>query len=417
MGGRAVILPALNYFFVALVLLLLDWLCCRSLMRLLPVRTRRIFVVAYMAFSGLIVTFAMAQLMRNPVHLRNGMQAVLVGVLSIWFLPKVLALPLFVAAEVREAIARRKGKREEGLDKLPKSPTRRRFFEVAGVAVAGLGMSSLLGGVALGGYRYRIHRHTIALKRLPPGFDGLTIVQLSDIHTGSLLNRAAARHGLAMARALKPDMFVFTGDLVNNVSAEAEDWTSELAQFAAPMGKYCVLGNHDFGDYVKWENPADREANLDRLKNMYKQTGWRLLTDEHLPLHRNGDVMTLAGCQNWSIRSEKQRYGSIANTLAGAPPQACTLLLSHDPSHWDAKIRPQFPWVDLTLSGHTHGFQFGVEVKGYRFSPSQWLYKQWAGLFAEGGQQIYVNRGFGFVGYPGRLGIWPEITHITLRKG
>lgn len=213
-----------------------------------------------------------------------------------------------------------------------------------------------------------------------------------------------------MIMALKPDLILFTGDLVNNLAEEIVPLMDVFDKLKAPMGVYSVFGNHDYGDYVRWESPAKRAENIETLKGHHAKMGWRLLWDEHVPLERGGQQIALIGIQNYSALRNFARYGNLAKAYNGAGKYPFKILMTHDPTHWDAEVRPKFPDIDLTLSGHTHGFQFGVEIPGFRWSPVQYVYNQWAGLYHEGAQSIYVNRGYGFIGYPGRVGILPEIT-------
>ena len=204
------------------------------------------------------------------------------------------------------------------------------------------------------------------------------------------------------------------GDLVNNKHEEMLDYVNIFSKLKAPMGVYSILGNHDYGDYAAWDSDVQKRDNLEKLKQLHQQMGWRLLLDEHVALERNGDKIGLIGIQNWSALRNFARYGNLTKAYAGAEEFPFKLLMSHDPTHWDAEVRPKFGDIDLTLSGHTHGFQFGVEIPGFRWSPVQYVYRQWAGLYREGKQSIYVNRGYGFIGYPGRVGVLPEITLLEL---
>jgi predicted MPP superfamily phosphohydrolase len=263
-------------------------------------------------------------------------------------------------------------------------------------------------------YRYRVRRVKLAFEKLPPSFKGLKIVQISDIHTGSLKNPDAVRRGAEMVLAEKADLILFTGDLVNDIALEVGEYQGIFSCLTAPMGVYSTLGNHDYGDYSWWENAESKKANLDHLKRIHEEMGWRLLMNEHVVLERNGEKIALLGIENWSAKSRFPKYGKLDEAYAGAQQYPFKILMSHDPSHWDAEVRKDYPDIDLTLSGHTHGMQFGLEVPGFKWSPVQYIYKEWAGLYEEGVQKLYVNRGFGFIGYPGRVGIMPEITVIEL---
>jgi uncharacterized protein len=269
-------------------------------------------------------------------------------------------------------------------------------------------------------YNYRVHKVKLSFKNLPPAFKGLRIVQISDIHSGSFNNKAAVMKGVEMINAQKGDIVLFTGDLVNDRALEMDDYMTVFNQVKAPMGVFSTLGNHDYGDYYNWPDKDangfshQRQANLEQVKAVHGKMGWRLLMNEHVTLERGGDQIALLGIENWSAMSRFPKYGDLKKAYEGTAHYPFKILMSHDPTHWDAQVRTEYPDIDLTLAGHTHGMQFGVEIPGIRWSPAQYVYKEWAGLYKEGNQHLYVNRGFGFLGYPGRVGILPEITVIEL---
>jgi len=268
-------------------------------------------------------------------------------------------------------------------------------------------------GIISGAYDYRVRRRTITLPNLPKAFDGIRLAQLSDIHSGSFYNKTAVQGGIDMLQNEKPDMIFFTGDLVNNVSSEVKDYVNIFEKLNAPLGVFSTLGNHDYGDYAQWASPKEKRKNLDDLIQTHRNMGWDILLDENRHVTVDGEKLGIIGVQNWGVKFAQ--YGSLEKAVQNVEAPV-KILLSHDPSHWDAQIRPTQPDIDLTLSGHTHGFQFGVEIGDFRWSPSQYLYKQWADLYQENNQYLYVNRGFGFLGYPGRIGILPEITIIELKS-
>ena len=277
--------------------------------------------------------------------------------------------------------------------------------------------SGLLGSLVYGfgnKYRYEVRRQPIRSPKLPGAFQGLRIVQLSDIHAGSFDDPVAVKRGIEKVMALSPDLIFFTGDLVNNVASEMEGYETLFAQLKAPLGVYSVLGNHDYGDYVAWESAETKKANLDRLKSIHANMGWKLLLNEHVRIQKGEHQMVLIGVENWSSRANFKKYGNLSIACEGVAADEFQILLSHDPSHWEAEVSTAYPQIDLTLSGHTHGMQFGVELPGLRWSPVQYVYRRWAGHYQQGNQHLYINRGFGFLGYPGRVGILPEITLIEL---
>jgi predicted MPP superfamily phosphohydrolase len=296
----------------------------------------------------------------------------------------------------------------------PFFPARRKFVTEAAILVAAIPFSGFLYAMFKGKYDYRIHREILYFDDLPDAFDGFTITQISDIHSGSFDNAEAVQRGIDLANAQKSDLFVFTGDLVNNAAWEIEPYINRFKQLKAPYGQFSILGNHDYGDYIQWNSEAEKAANLDKLKQHHEALGYRLLLDENLQLEKNGQKIALIGVQNWG-RGFIQ-IGDLDKALQGVDKDAFKILLSHDPTHWEEKVRFHPTTIHLTLAGHTHGAQFGVETAGFRWSPVQYRYLDWAGLINQKNRYLYVNRGFGFLAFSGRLGIWPEITVITLKK-
>ena len=294
--------------------------------------------------------------------------------------------------------------------------TRRNFTSKLALGMAAIPLGTMLYGIFKTAYDFKIHRPTIRFKNLPAAFDGFKIVQLSDIHTGSLQTDHQLQKAIDLVMEEKPDLIVFTGDLVNNRTDEAFPYIEILSQLAAPYGIYSVLGNHDYGDYEKWDSEEDKEKNMEQMHQVHKRLGWKLLLNEHAAIEKDGEKFALLGIENWGKSKYFPKYGKLNDALQGTDDFEFKILLSHDPSHYDAEVINIRPDIDLTLSGHTHGFQFGIEIPGFKWSPSQYIYPQWAGLYSNGDQYIYVNRGLGCLGYMGRVGIRPEITTIVLRK-
>jgi hypothetical protein len=288
------------------------------------------------------------------------------------------------------------------------------FLSWLGLAAGTTLFGSLIYGFS-NKYNYKVKRVKLAFDNLPPGFKGMKILHFSDVHSGSFMNKKAVEHGVEKIMAQNADLVIFSGDLVNDRATEMKDYMDVFNKVKAPMGVYSTFGNHDYGDYVKWPyDGVTKEQNLFNLAKIHQQLGWRLMMDEHVELERNGDKIALIGIQNWSAKAHFPRYGNMKKAYAGAENYPFKILISHDPSHWDAQVRPEYSDIDLTLSGHTHGMQFGVEIPGFKWSPVQYIYKEWDGLYEEGKQKLYVNPGFGFIGYPGRVGILPELTVIEL---
>jgi predicted MPP superfamily phosphohydrolase len=284
-----------------------------------------------------------------------------------------------------------------------------------GLAASFLLMTGLIYAIRRGKYRYKVHHVNLEFPDLPEAFDGFTITQLSDIHAGSFDNKEEVKKAIELVNEQRSDVIFFTGDLVNNSASEMEPWVEVFEQTKADMGKYSILGNHDYGDYRPWPTGKDKEDNLLQLFNMHERIGFNLLRNENLRIEKNGQHIELLGIENWGS-GRFAKYGDLNKTLEGTNDGTFKILLSHDPSHWKEQVLDVEPHIHLTLSGHTHGMQFGFEFLGIRFSPVQFRYKQWAGLYEQDKRFLYVNRGFGFLGFPGRLGIWPEITVITLRR-
>jgi len=269
-------------------------------------------------------------------------------------------------------------------------------------------------GMVKGKYAYRIISHKLYFKDLPESFDGFKITQISDVHAGSFNNPKAIQKGIDLIKQQNSDLFVFTGDLVNNKASEIVPWISYFSQVKAPFGQFSILGNHDYGDYVKWDTAANKTANLQDLKNYHAKLGYRLLLDEHVEIRKNGEKIILAGVENWGLGFGER--GDLNKALRNVDAKDFKILLSHDPTHWEAQVKKHPLNIHLTLSGHTHGMQFGLEAFGIKWSPVKYRYAHWAGIKQENNRYLNINRGFGFLGFSGRIGIWPEITVITLNK-
>lgn len=295
-------------------------------------------------------------------------------------------------------------------------PQRRKFVSQMAIALGAIPFSSLLYGMYKGRYNFRVLNYTLEYENLPDGFDGFQITQISDLHCGSFDNTKKVAYGLDLIDKQKSDLVLFTGDMVNNKANEARPWVEFIAKIKAPYGKFSVLGNHDYGDYSDWENEADKKQNMEEMYQIHQDMGFDLLLNESRYIEKNGDRIALVGVENWGAGRFK-KAGDLEKSISKIEPNDFKILLSHDPSHWEAEVIPHAYPFHLTLSGHTHGFQFGIEIPGWiKWSPIQWRYKQWAGIYENKEQKLNVNRGFGYLAYPGRVGIWPEITVITLKK-
>ncbi|MCK8481064.1 metallophosphoesterase [Psychroserpens algicola] len=296
-------------------------------------------------------------------------------------------------------------------------PSRRKFISQVALGLAAIPFSSLLYGMYKGKYRFRVLDYTLHYEDLPEAFDGYRITQISDIHSGSFDNRKKIEYGINLINEQASDAIFFTGDMVNNKSSEMLPWADMFSQLKAKDGVYSVLGNHDYGDYIDWPSPDAKAQNLADLVDLQRTMGYDVLLNESRFIERDGQRIAIMGVENWGKGGFK-KAGDLQKTKANVNPDDFKIVLSHDPSHWEAEILKDDYHYHLTLSGHTHGMQFGIEIPGWiKWSPVKWRYKQWAGIYEELGQYINVNRGFGYLGYPGRVGIWPEVTVITLKKG
>ncbi|GMN06032.1 metallophosphoesterase [Croceitalea sp. MTPC5] len=303
-----------------------------------------------------------------------------------------------------------------GTEKEFSIPSRRRFLSAIALGIAALPFGALLLGMYKGKYNYKVLRYELEFDDLPEAFDGYQITQISDVHSGSFDDRKKVAYGIELINSQKSDVILFTGDMVNNKAEEMRPWTDLFAQLQAKDGKYSILGNHDYGDYVSWDTEQGKKQNLEDLKTMQKEMGFDLLLDSHRYLTKGNDKIALVGVENWG-RGSFKKAGDLNRAKVGISKDDFKILMSHDPSHWEDVVINDDYHFHLTLSGHTHGMQFGIEIPGWvKWSPVKWRYKYWAGIYKELGQYINVNRGFGFIGYPGRVGIWPEISVITLKK-
>jgi predicted MPP superfamily phosphohydrolase len=363
---------------------------------------------AYVVLSLVVTAF----MMNGKVDYKIG--SILFGASILLAVPKLVAIvPLFIediSRMVRFAV--RLFTTQPAL-----LPERRAFISKIALGLAAVPFLGILDGIWKGRYRYRVISHTLEYEDLPDAFDGFTIAQISDIHSGSFDNQEKVQYGVDMVTELGADAVVFTGDMVNNIADEAEPWIPTFQRLKGKLGIFSILGNHDYGDYWKFPTPEAKVANLDRLKEIHKEMGMDLLLNESRYFERNGQRIYLAGVENWGL-PPFHPYGDLDKALEQIPEDAFTVLLSHDPSHFDAKVKQHSNKVHLTLSGHTHGMQFGIEIPGWiKWSPVKFKYPKWAGVYREeDGKVLHVNRGFGYLAFPGRVGMWPEITHITLKK-
>ncbi|WP_166383982.1 metallophosphoesterase [Polaribacter sp. 11A2H] len=293
---------------------------------------------------------------------------------------------------------------------------RRKFISQIALGLAAIPFAAFIYGIIQGKYNYKVLKYQLSFKDLPDTFDGYTITQISDIHSGSFTNREKIQYGVDLINQQKSDVILFTGDIVNNKSDEMDNWMDVFDKLEAKDGKYSILGNHDYGDYIDWDKPQDKIDNFQKVKDIHKKIGFDLLCNENRYLEKDGQKIALVGVENWG-KGGFQKKGDLQKASVNIKKEDFKILMSHDPSHWEHKVKEDPFNYQLTLSGHTHGLQVGIEIPGWlKWSPSQFVYKQWAGLYEEAGRFINVNRGFGYHAFPGRVGIWPEITVIELKK-
>ena len=409
-----------TWLVIAAIMILLDWYVFQAYKTItanFSDKSRTILHILYWVISittiALLISFPFIQVIQTSKVFRNYIFAILVGL----FFAKLVGSVFFLLDDIRRLFSWAMGKifSGEGAHFADEGGniSRSVFMSWLGIG-AGSGLfTTLLYGFS-NKYNYQLRKSALSFANLPAAFKGLKIIHISDIHSGSLQNIAAVQKGIDLILQQQADLILFTGDLVNDRHEEMKDYMSVFNQLKAPLGVFSTLGNHDYGDYVSWSSPEAKTKNLAQLKNVHAQLGWRLLMNEHVILEKQGQKIALLGIENWGAKGRFPKYGKMEEAYPGTEQYPFKILMSHDPSHWDAQVRTQYPDIDLTLSGHTHGFQFGIENPYFKWSPVQWMYKQWAGLYEEGKQKLYVNRGYGFIGYPGRVGIMPEITLIEL---
>ena len=294
--------------------------------------------------------------------------------------------------------------------------TRAKFLSYVGIFIASIPFASLLFGMIRGPYDFTVRKLTLNTPRLPDSFNRIKILQISDLHIGSWKSADPLKRAVKLIMNQNADLILFTGDMVNDMATEIDGYEEILSQIKAPFGVYSILGNHDYGDYVNWPSIKEKRENLEKLKQKQKDLGWKLLINEHDKIKINGEELTVLGVENWSARRGFKQYGDINKAYAGLSRNDFKILMTHDPTHWSKLISKEFTDIDITFSGHTHGFQYGVDIPGFKWSPVQYVYDHWMGLYKIASQYLYVNPGIGFIGYPGRVGIMPEITVVQLNK-
>ena len=378
---------------------------------------RGITVFYWLFFAATIITLVLATITRGTAP--SALKTYWASIFFIVFASKLIVI-LFLLAEdatrlVKWLVQYISQKPVSGTDNLPRI-SRSEFLSKLALVAGAIPLTAFIYGMVKGAFQYQIKKVVIRFPNLPPAFHGFKMIQISDLHTGSFRSDKGLRQAVGLINEQNADVVFFTGDLVNNVADEVMPYIPVLGQLRGKMGVFSILGNHDYGDYVSWGSRLAKLENLDRLKQAHARMGWKLLMNEHVLLERNGEKIALLGVENWGNRAGFPKYGKLYKAHQGTEPYPFKVLLSHDPSHWDGEVNQKYKDIDLMLSGHTHGMQFGVNLPHFKWSPVQYVYKQWAGLYKKGTQHLYVNVGLGFLGYLGRVGFLPEITVFELRS-
>ena len=336
------------------------------------------------------------------------------GLLLTFLIPKLVLVAFMFGEDVVRVFQKMISAFSSGETKLLAG--RRQFISKLALGLAAIPFASFLYGIIQGRYNYKVLKYQLTFKDLPETFDGLKITQISDIHAGSFTSKEKVQYGVDMINEQKSDVILFTGDIVNNKATEMDGWIDMFKNLEAPLGKFSVLGNHDYGDYTEWKTKEDKINNFKAIKGVHPKIGFDLLLNDNRFLEKDGQRIAIVGVENWGKGFNQS--GDLKKASSGVEKNDFKILLTHDPSHWEYQVKKDDFNYHLTLSGHTHGLQMGIEIPGFfKWSPSQYVYKQWAGLYNEFGRFINVNRGFGYHAFPGRVGIWPEITVIELKKG
>ncbi|MDQ0969402.1 putative MPP superfamily phosphohydrolase [Flavobacterium sp. W4I14] len=380
--------------------------------------TKRVFAIAYWSYSLLLIFGVFCGIYLN---LFLTLRAIILVAFFLTVACKMAMLPFLILDDLRRLFIKifRRNKKSEvstAQNTTAEPISRSEFLVKAGLVAAAVPLTSLSWGIISGAYDYQVRRVNLILPNLPKAFDGITMGQISDIHSGSFYNKTAVKGGVEMLLGEKPDFVFFTGDLVNNLTNEVRDYQDIFSKVKAPLGVYSTLGNHDYGDYFfgKESSPA-KVKNLKDMVDVHKVMGYDLLMNENRKLKVDGEEIGILGIENWGM-GRFPKYGKMELAVQNTDDLPVKLLLSHDPSHWRGEVLKKYPQIDAMFSGHTHGMQFGVRFKEVQWSPVQYIYKEWAGLYQEQKQQLYVNVGYGFLGYPGRVGILPEITIFSLKR-
>lgn len=368
----------------------------------------------------LLLIFAVGAIFVPVIDWNDQLRTYLLGFVFVFYTAKLLPIIFLLLSDFVRVITKifillNKQKREEFKEK-NEGITRSKFLQYVGFISGGLILGTMFTGMFKWVYQFNVIHQKIKLPNLPSSFNGFKIVQISDMHLGSWASEKPLEQAVEMINEMNPDLVLFTGDLVNYATKEAFRFEDTLKKLKAKFGVFAILGNHDYGDYVSWTTAEAKKENMDELYNLFKRLNWKLLNNANQVFEMDKGKLALLGVENWGANPRFPKYGNIDDAISGTEDADVRILMTHDPTHWDKIIVPEKYPVDLSLSGHTHGFQFGIEIPGIKWSPAQWMYKHWAGLYTDEqtGRYLYVNRGLGVIGYPGRIGILPEITQFQL---
>ncbi len=423
---KAILIPV-----ITLILLLIDWYVWQAVrvsFQQTTQQTQQLVKYIFWGLTTLTLSGMWAYNFINPDLLGKNMRTIIMAGFFVNYASKLVVLIFLLIDDLIRLIrwvislfqsSPPSSEISASTDSLVTQPITRSDFLMKTAVIAGsVPALAMTWGILSGAHDYRVRRVKLALKNLPKSFEGMTIAQISDIHSGSFFNRVAVKGGVEMLMKEKPDMVFFTGDLVNNFATEVQEYIDIFNKVKAPLGVFSTLGNHDYSDYINWgANVAGKRQNLQNLMHAHKVMGYDLLMDEHRFIEQGGEKLAIVGVQNISGQTRFHTYGDLSKAVKGTDEAAVKLLLSHDPTHWDKEVNTQFKDIDVMFSGHTHGTQFGIPIGEDKvWTPAQYAYKQWGGLYKEGDQQLYVNRGYGYLGYPGRVGMPPEITIFELVK-
>ncbi|MFL2633343.1 MAG: metallophosphoesterase [Candidatus Marivariicella sp.] len=403
-----------RWLFFILLIIITQWYCFQSIKTVF--QNKLIWLIYCVISFGIIGNFIFQALNYDRSEGFNHAMSYSLGFfISLFIFQAIIIISLFFEDIIRipQAIYSLFNQGFNGQEYFPK---RRKFLSQLALILASIPFGALMYGMYRGKYNYKVMSYEIEFDDLPNSFDGFTISHISDIHCGSFDNYEKVKYGIELINKQKSDVIMFTGDIVNNISAELDTWKDLFSELTAKHGVYSILGNHDYGDYMQWNSDDEKIKNFENLKKIQQQMGFRLLLNENDSIINGSESIAVVGVENWGAGGFK-KAGDLKKATSGLSSKEFKILLSHDPSHWNAEVTPSENYFPLTLSGHTHGMQFGIDIPGWiKWSPIKWRYPQFAGLYKKAKEYLYVNRGFGYLAYPGRVGMWPEITVITLKK-